>query len=306
MNPIKFVSKIMLVAALVCVTATSALAVNVQVFQPTEEGQSVSEIRDKALELAFAQAILSEALRMVPGEIEAARAEVLKSWLGEHRDVFVTGYRDKTVTQEENGVSVGLNVDVNRQVLREYLKKIGLFSTFSKKIKAAVSVTLGKGQQDDLAALDKLMLLYGVEKVDAGAAVNVVINSTGQKSWNGSLSVLQGQNWKAYGLDIETVWSKLWENYFKSVQSSADMNPRASIVVSGWFSPEGAREFDRVLKSWDAAVQEVKLVGLEMKPTTVSAKWTLEIADQWLLKSYLNDYLPQRGLSYTINGIENK
>ncbi|HAS88620.1 MAG TPA: hypothetical protein DCS48_04870, partial [Desulfovibrio sp.] len=75
-------------------------------------------------------------------------------------------------------------------------------------------------------------------------------------------------------------------------------------VVSGWFNPEGVREFGRKLKSWDSAVQEVKLLDVEMKPTAVSASWSLEVSDQWVLRSYLNDYLPPRGLNFSLEGLE--
>ena len=82
------------------------------------------------------------------------------------------------------------------------------------------------------------------------------------------------------------------------------MNPKAKLVVSGWFNPEGVREFERKLKSWDSAVQEVKLLDVEMKPTAVSASWSIEVSDQWVLRSYLNDYLPPRGLNFSLEGLE--
>ncbi len=81
------------------------------------------------------------------------------------------------------------------------------------------------------------------------------------------------------------------------------MNPKAVLVVNGWFNPEGVREFARKLKSWDSAVQEVQLLDVEMKPTAVSASWSLEVSDQWVLRSYLNDYLPPRGLTFNLKGL---
>jgi hypothetical protein len=303
MNYLNILSKLLVSAALVFLMVAPAYAVKVQVFQPAEEEKTVAEIRDEAVDLAFAQAIMSEALRMIPGELDPGRSEVLKKWLGDRKDTFVSGYRDKSVSQEENGVSVGINVDVNRKALRGYLKKIGVFSTYSKKVEASLQTSITDQQTDDLDELNRLMIVFGVQKVAEGADIAVSINKAGKKSWSGSLSVSGGQSWKSYGLDLDKVWSKLWENYFSSIQSSADMNPRATLEITGWFSPEGVREFGRVLRGWDAAVQEVELGGLEMKPTAVSAFWTMEIADKWLLKSYLSDYLPQRGLSYTINGI---
>ncbi len=304
MNFTKFICKQLIMAAVLCVIATPAFAVKVQVFKPAKEGKPATSVRQEAIELAFAQALLTEALRMVPGELDSQRAEALRDWLGERRNVFVSGYRDMKVGQEENGISVGLDVTVNRNALRNTLKGIGLFSTNGSKVKAEVRTS--SEDQGDLAILDKLELIYGVESVKGGADTAVVINKSGKKRWDGSLSVVGGESWTAYGPSLDTVWNKLWKKYFETVKTPESMNPHANLVVIGWFSPEGVREFGRVLKGWDAAVQEVELLEVEMKPTAVSANWSLEIADQWLLKSYLNDYLPQRGLSYTINGLGEK
>lgn len=303
MNFVKSFSYTFILALLILVSAIPAMAIKVQVFQPAEEGKSISEVRSRAIDKAFSQAILSEALRMIPNDLTPGRADALQTWLGDRKDTFVTGYRDRNVSQEENGVSVSLNVDVNRKDLREYLKKIGVYYTSSNRVEANVTSPFTEDQTDDLADLNNLLLVFGIIKTDSLSDVSVTISNSG-KNFIGNLSTSSGRKFKSYGNSLEIVWSKLWENYFKTVHLDSDLSNKTTLEVSGWFSPDGVRDFDRVLKSWDAAVQEVKLGGLEMKPTAVSAIWTLDVGDQWLLKSYLNDYLPQRGLNYTISGLE--
>ncbi|WP_291327856.1 hypothetical protein [Desulfovibrio sp. UCD-KL4C] len=287
-----------------------AFAVNVQIFKPLEEDVSSKDMRAEAVSQAFAQALMSESVRMIPGSLSAERGSALKDMFTKHYEEFITGYRDMDVKFQEDGVAVRIDVNANRSELRAVLKRMGFFSDIKTNVKANILVSNGKfklsetDQAEFDADLQQLMVLYGVQKVISteSSTPKLSITQVSKKRWSGDLISSHGK-WDASGRTVETVWKSLWAKYFSSENVQSTMNPKVVLVVNGWFNPDGVQEFDRMLKSWDSAVQEVKLLDVEMKPTAVSASWSLEVSDQWVLKSYLNDYLPSRGLSFNIDGL---
>lgn len=307
--------KFFVVAACVAVLLGGALpaqAVKVQVFRPADPEKEVPQrvLREKAVNDAFAQALFSEASRMIPGTLSAARTEAVKESFGRHYEEYIVGYKDMNVQMAEDGVSVAVDVNVNRRTLRDALKKMGLFS--SGEVLTRISVDNGKyalteeGQSAQDAEIDSLISMYGLGNATEAVTDNVAMFSVRHASknrWSGELQSSRGK-WFGSGSSMESVWRELWGKYFGSENIDAFTNPKAVLVVSGWFNPEGVREFGRKLKTWDSAVQEVKLLDVEMQPTAVSASWSLEISDQWVLRGYLNDYLPPRGLTFSLEGLE--
>ncbi len=294
-------------------SALPAHAVKVQIFKPVDPEKEVSQgtLRREAVTEAFAQALFAEATRIIPGTLPAARAELVKESFGKYYEDYISGYKDMDVSIAEDGVSVSIDVNVNRKNLQTALKKMGLFST--SEVPAQINVSNGKYtlskelQQEQDDNIKSLSILYGLSEssgADSNGTVPVIsIRHASSKRWSGDLQSPQGK-WFASGADLESVWRELWGKYFGSENIDELTNPKAVLVVNGWFNPDGVREFGRKLKTWDSAVQEVNLLDVEMSPTTVSASWSLEISDQWVLRGYLNDYLPPRGLTFSLEGLE--
>ncbi|OEU70678.1 MAG: hypothetical protein BA863_15085 [Desulfovibrio sp. S3730MH75] len=311
----KYIKKTVFVLCALIITTALAVpagAVKVQVFKAGEEGVSTKNLRAEAVSQAFAQALLAESVRMIPVTLSADRTEALKSMFGSNYESFITGYKDMDVKYHDDGVTIRIDVNVNRATLRDSLRKMGLFASADKFVKSSVVISNGtyKLNAKDQAARDakvkELMSLYAVQEVSAGTvdplASTLKITQVGKKNFSGSLDSPNGK-WYSAGNSVISVWGRLWAKYYKSARADDAVNPKAVLVVNGWFNPDGVREFGRLLKSWDSAVQEVQLLDVEMKPTAVSASWSLDVSDQWVLKRYLNDFLPPRGLSYRIDGL---
>ena len=305
---------LVILAVMIAGTAVPAYAVKVQIFKTADPEQKVAArtLRDEAVSEAFAQALLSESIRMIPGSLSSERTEALKAAFGKHYEEYISGYKDMDVKQDKEGVSVSIDVNINRKSLREVLRKMGLFAAEDNIVEAVINISNGKyslneeQQVEQDAEILSLMNLYALHKVAEGQEnENVAIFSVKHVSrnrWRGELKSASG-SWSDSGPSMEIVWRNLWEKYYGKQTAGEVMNPKAVLVVSGWFSPEGVLEFGRKLKTWDSAAQEVKLLDVEMKPTVVSASWSLEVSDQWVLRSYLNDYLPPRGLTFSIEGL---
>lgn len=300
-------------AAVLLGTIAPAYAAKVQIFKAVDPEKEVSSrvLQDQAVTQAFAQALYSESVRMIPGTLSPERGEALKWIFGKNYENYITGYKDMDVRQEEAGVSVSIDVNINRKFLRESLKKMGMFSAQSGKVESQINISNGKyelsawQQNNQDEDVQNLMNLYNIEKVTTAGNGTVIfnVNHVSKKRWSGDLKIA-ADKWYAAGADLESVWRQLWEKYYGAKSADILSNPKALLVVRGWFNPDGVREFGRKLKSWDSAVQEVVLQDVEMKPTSVSASWSLEVSDQWVLRSYLNDYLPPRGLSFNLEGLE--
>lgn len=300
-------------AAVLLGTVAPAYAAKVQIFKPVDPEKEVSSrvLQDQAVKQAFAQALFSESVRMIPGTLPSERGEALKWVFEKTYENYITGYKDMNVRQEQAGVSVSIDVNINRKFLRESLRKMGMFSAESGMVESQINISNGKyelsswQQNNQDGEVQNLMTLYNVEKVVAAGNGTVVfnVNHVSKKRWSGDLKI-GADKWYASGSDLESVWHQLWEKYYGAKSVDVLSNPKALLVVRGWFNPDGVREFGSKLKSWDSAVQEVVLQDVEMRPTAVSASWSLEVSDQWVLRSYLNDYLPPRGLSFELEGLE--
>ncbi|WP_432736794.1 hypothetical protein [Maridesulfovibrio sp. FT414] len=302
-------------ALFVICSALPANAAKVQIFDPVDPAKEIAPraLRDEAVTQAFAQALFADSVRMMSGELSPERSEALKWMFGKHYEDYILGYKDMNVKQDETGVSVSIDVNVNRKFLRDKLNRMGLLAAGSGVVEAEIIVANGKfalneeqqaSQEADIATL---MSLYGVHNATAGTtgddAASFAVTRVAKNRWSGELK--SGEHkWFGSAADLEGVWSQLWEKYYAQHNAGLQASPKAVLVVSGWFNPDGVLEFERKLKSWDSAVQDVLLLDVEMKPTAVSASWALDVSDQWVLRSYLNDYLPPRGLSFDLKGLK--
>ncbi|WP_027722523.1 hypothetical protein [Maridesulfovibrio zosterae] len=305
---------LVILAVMIAGSAVPAYAVKVQIFKTADPEQKVAvrTLRDEAVSEAFAQALLSESIRMIPGSLSPERTEALKVAFGKHYEEYISGYKDMDVKQDKEGISVSIDVNINRKSLRDVLRKMGLFAAEDSTVETMINISNGKyplnkdQQVKQDAEILSLMNLYALQNATVGSEneniVTFSVQHVSRKRWRGELKSVSG-SWSDSGPSMEIVWRNLWEKYYGKQTAGEVMNPKAVLVVSGWFNPEGVLEFGRKLKTWDSAAQEVKLLDVEMKPTVVSASWSLEVSDQWVLRSYLNDYLPPRGLTFSIEGL---
>lgn len=278
---------------------SSAFAGVVEVFVPADPETSVMELRKKALDEGFAEALLQESSLVLPGVMNEERAALFKQYMLSRSKPYIQGYKVVSMHTGEEGVNLTLDVRVNRTLLRSGLHEMGLISTSSEPLLASVTWP-DSFNEENLSDLHGLMTLYGVRNTP-----DVLPSFTYELGPEGTFRGLfetEEKEWIATSKDISVVWSTLWNRYFKQLAKNGVEKDAEVLSVAGWFSSDAALEFDTILRGWENAVQDVELVELDMLPSGVGGTWTLRFIDSQRLHMLLQSYLPQRGLTYQLAG----
>lgn len=280
-----------------CLCAGAAHATSVRVFRPGEAGVSPMELRNRAMAEGFAQAVLDEARRMLPAELDEARTELFRRYMAEYSKPYVQGYKILSSEAMDAGLILNLDVIIDKTALRDGLKRMGLMATVLAPQPASLTLPQNLGDEES-ATLAGLVALTGIRQEPAASPALVLEKGTGN-AYTARLDSGDGR-WTAHGKDLSVVWFDIWGRYFTRAEVRDARTNRYELSVAGWFSPDAALEFDRMLREWDSAVQEVELVELDMQPSGVGASWSVRVISGERLESLLLGYLPQRGLSHQL------
>jgi len=275
-----------------------AVAGQVRVFKPMEEDMSPMQLRSQAMAEGFAQAVLVDAQAMLPGDMDEVRTELLKQYLIGHAKPYIQGYKILSSQDMDAGLILRLDVKVNKKTLRDGLKRMGLFATVETPQIASVTWP----EDMDAIAIEQLQGLVTLSglQVENLTSPSFTLSLGPEKTYKGVL-VNEGHEWVAMNKDMSVVWFDLWARFFTRSELTASQAKAQTLSVSGWFSPDAALEFDRVLRGWDSAVQEVRLVEMDMQPTGVGASWEVRILNIDRLNMMLQAFLPQRGLNFQLS-----
>ncbi|MDD3310854.1 hypothetical protein [Pseudodesulfovibrio sp.] len=290
--PCLFLSSL-LALALWC---NAAGAAEVRVFRPMEEGLSAMHIRALAMAEGFAQAVAEASQAMLPAKLDEARAEYFKEYLTGRAEPYVMGYKVLSTEASKAGLILSLDVTVNKSTLREGLRGLGLMADGP----TSASVVLpGDLDEATRAQVEHLEVLSGLRAEDS-ALPRFTLERAREKDVYRARLETADREWMAVGKDIPALWLDLWARYFVRENAAEARSESHTLAVTGWFSPDAALEFDRVLRGWDSSVQDVRLVEMDMQPTGVGATWVFRLLSADRLAVQLQGFLPQRGLSYKL------
>lgn len=276
----------------------TAVAGEVHVFMPVDEELSPMALRSKAMAEGFAMAVVEEARPMLPGKLDEARSDLFKEYLLTNAKPFIQGYKILNSEDMSMGLSLVLDVRVNKKTLRDALKRLGLMTTIVSPLEVSV-VWPSDFTEEELVKLQGLMTFTGIQ--NAPDVMPSFLFERGPEGTHKARLEFDDHEWVAINKDMTKAWVELWSRYFTRSEVTQLRTGIQKLTVSGWFSPDAALEFDRVLKSWDSSVQEVELLELDMQPTGVGGTWEIRLLSGARLDMMLNSYLPQRGLSYQLS-----
>lgn len=257
------------------------------------------QVRAKARGKAFAQAVFQEALSLLPASPGEVQQIKLREYLQVHALKYVTGYQEVFTLQEQEpeALRLTLKVEVDQLSLRELLRSCGATSTVGHPLafdlRLLSSLTVAEATQlEDLAVMGGLVRTSGV-------LPGFTLESGTGNLWRGTICSVSAQI-SEQGTDLAALWLKLWGRYFAGYSSATSAAGKV-LRVSGWFSPHGAAEFDRVLRGI-GVVQDVQMLDMELLSSGVAASWRLTVLDSADLAAWLKEYLPSRGLTQTLTG----
>lgn len=291
-----------LVLALLVLVSWAALVAasphgDVTVFVAREEGDTATTLRKKALARGFAQAVTEAAVELSPCPLDEARKTLLPVLLDPRVNGYVLGYSEWGARHTPEGLELVLAVEVNRRRLRQDLASLGLAATCSQPL--AVGLVPGtRLTAKDTTALRELFQLTGMVAAP-GVQPELVVSRVSKDLLRGELHSGTGA-WAANAPDMGGLWLALWPRYFAGQRSATAAAGREWLTVSGWFTPDGALEFDQELAGWDDEVASVRLLDLEMRSEGVAGRWELTIRDISGLKARLDAGLVGRGLTYRL------
>lgn len=272
----------------------------VRIEKMLEEGEERSPMlmRSEALAEGFAQAVVEEAVLMLPGSLSEERTAALHDYLTYFAKPYIQGYKILTSRVQKDGVLLEMDVDVNKRSLRTGLQKLGLMRTAGALMPGTVVWPEGL-DEETLLKLQELMLMTGVVQTE-GALPAFTLEPVEGKVYKARLET-EDKEWMFINKNLTVVWVELWGRYFNQTDVAKARAGRQQLTVSGWFSPDAVLEFDRVLTGWDSAVQDVRLVELDMQAAGVGGTWEFSLISGERLASALNGYLPQRGLTFQLS-----
>lgn len=294
----QFFKHIIFTSFIIFFAAGIASAQQITVSLPADEDVSAMALREKAMAEGFAQAVAAEAQRMLPGTLDSARGGLLKEYYITRAQPYIQGYKIITSKMSEDGVFIGLDVTVNTKALRRNLKDLGLFKTVLSPVSASV-VYPEELEEEGVTALQRLMTLTGVRPGQEDLPL-FTLEQGPENTYRARLTTDQ-QEWVSIQKDMDVAWFNVWKRYFNFADAAIPDGGGVRLVVAGWFSPDAALEFDRVLRGWESAAQEVQLVELDMQTTGVGGTWELKPLSTERLIMLLNSYLPQRGLTFQLS-----
>lgn len=258
--------------------------------------------KDQARLAAFGEAVFAEALDLVKGGLSEERKVFLHDFLVPKASHYVVSYTELSVEATPEGKSISVDVEINRESLRQELKQLGLFATIAAPL--AYNPQYGTVQPDTWQLLGRLHILYGLTP-STEAPLELKMEYA-NKAWTLSLRNRNAGSSEPYfgrGDTLDAAWGKVWGSFFGGMNE--DKAHAASVVLSidGWFTPDGVEAFDTMLQDWSDVLSFVSLQDVSMESAGISGHWAVNVIDADKLKARLTEYTSKRRLSFELKDI---
>jgi hypothetical protein len=289
---------IILFLMVLLIPAAAAKGVEVRVDWPAVENATEPMPRSAAIDTGFNKAVHLTALDLLPGSLALERSKLLYSYLEPRAGEYVLSYSEEGVVHDPARTLV-MNVDVNRQALKDTLKRIGVYYTVDEF--RNFDLRLSGGAQAFWEELGRLTTLSGLT-VEDGSQPRLHLSLTDNATLMGTLSA-GDKEWIAYSNNLEGLWADLWGQWFTLPEAEEGLFQAAVLTVSGWYSPEGVRAFVQKISGWERELESAVLTEVEMLPDGIKAKWLVRYRDERALEERLSSYLYDRGLGFEFEDV---
>jgi len=299
--------------------AHPVLAESIHVSASADPRQSGTQGRQQALERALLEAVYRDALRLLPTPAPEERLSSLRTFLAPHALDYVLSYQESTPAQPDQTddakahdpapaavhapasatVTLEMDVTIQRAYLRSTLVRLGFFA--GVRHPGTYQVRLGAGvKEKDLQPLAKDDILLGLVRAKqvppSEGRAEVVLERLPQGYYK---AVLRHNDLvlAADATELPALWLNIWGKYFSD--NRLQPGPGKQILtIAGFAGVDAVQDFAGVLGSWDEALQDASLAGMDIgMEEGVSAKFTCRVVSQEALNTRLNEALATRKLT---------
>lgn len=283
----------MILAAVLFAAPCAALPVSVAYDLESFDGKHPS--RTTLLTMALEKAVVEQSFALIGVDLPPQRQEALAAFLHPRAQQFVQRYSEVSLETTANGGLATYDVTINRQALERLLLQTGVLATARQPKPYALD--LAPEAAASIRDVEVMETLSGLERVDGVESPRLDIRPVS----GGFRAVLRadGDQWEVAGETIESVWLRAWSGYFARFERVRDSSPMTLVRVRGWSAAEGARHFVARLAA-STAVEESRLVGLELAPEGATATFRVRARDLRSLEAWLSSETLGRGLEYEI------
>ncbi|MCF8029785.1 MAG: hypothetical protein K9K39_02690 [Desulfohalobiaceae bacterium] len=252
---------------------------------------------------ALSRAVLREAERILAGSLPEAKKDVIREFLLQKVQDFVLSYSEKRYLEGEDTAVIDLEVRVNTQAVKEFLKKWGTYYTAKREWPYRLEL---HGELDNEAEL-RLADLESVSGLRREREVRFPVfrirpprNEEGR--WEGTL--WQDDEETVYsGESMKDLWLRTWSEYFAQREVRLKVERVMRLAASGWSTSTGIRHFDTTLKGWSTRLDRAVLGSVGFEPGGISGVWTVYTLTPEDLRSRLQSYMPSRGLDFRLESV---
>lgn len=255
--------------------------------------------KDQARLGAFADVVMEEAKVLLHADVPEERLVYLHDFLTPRAAQFVVSYTELGVADAGQARQLTVDVQVNRDLLRQQLQRLGLFTTLHAPL--VYSPQYGTVEPKTWEELGRLHVLYGLTpNSDAPLALRMNLQD---KVW--TVSLRDTQNAAAAPLfasadTLEVAWGKVWGAYFSAESKGAQPVSATVLSIDGWFTPDGVEAFDTMLQEWSDILGMVSLQNVTMEAAGIRGNWSVQVLDADTLRARLTEYTSKRRLSFSL------
>jgi hypothetical protein len=293
-----------------------------------DPNQSATQARQQALDRALPEAVYQEALRLLSPQPTGPRAAALRAYLAPHAIDYVQSYQEAAAAQPapaspgaadeapqpapaapaSQSLTLELEVTIQRTYLRNTLTRLGFFA--GARHPGAYALRLGPGvKEKDVTPLAQEDVLLGLSRLRQAAPAAQPAPGAAQTA--GRVEVTLERLPQGYckavlrhgdlilaadAPDLPALWLEIWGRYFTDARVQPGPGQQV-LAISGFAGVDAVQAFLGTLATWDDALLEPSLSGLDIAPDGVSARFTCRVTSQEALDAHLREVLPALKLS---------
>lgn len=251
--------------------------------------------QQEILQAAFEQAITQEIELILGISLPEQRQKLIMSVLKSEQDSFIAGYSEqKTALEDDQEPKKILVVRLSTATLRKRLQELGVLATVHNPLPYVLTLShVQPSETKDLGPLQELSGLIPQTMTHDPLIPELKLSRPG--GWLGVLS--WGDAQVSHGAKtLEELWLALWKDYFSKQSSGLTPDNEVRVRIVGWLSGQGPLDFDQLLETWSAEVDQKSLVAVDMDGPAIAATWKIQTRSKALLMDKLHNAVRAQGL----------